>query len=93
MSWPGHIYLGPMCKPLPDKYVPATSKQFFIIFGRTDLRISLSGAKFDAEADFDVRSAVAPTKPHQIEEKMAFRFHNVANCFLFWRRRKTLQII
>ena len=32
------------------------------IFGRTDLRISLSEAKFDEEADFDVRSAIGPPK-------------------------------
>ena len=44
-----------------------------MIFGRTDLRISLSEAKFDAEADFDVRSAVAPQKPEQINEKLIFR--------------------
>ena len=29
-----------------------------MIFGRTDLRISLSRAKFDEEADFEVRSAL-----------------------------------
>ena len=40
----------------------ASRKQFLVIFGRTDFRISLSGAKFDAEADFDVHSAVAPLK-------------------------------
>ena len=37
--------------------------------GRTDLRISLSRAKFDVEADFDVRSAVDRPKPRQISEK------------------------
>ena len=42
------------------------------IFGRTDFRISLSGAKFDEESDFDVRSAVEPPKPHQIDEKLIF---------------------
>ena len=42
-------------------------------FGRTDLRISLSRAKFDVEADFDVRSAVAPPKPGQIGKKRNFR--------------------
>ena len=52
------------------------------IFGRTDLRISLSGAKFDEEADFDVRSAVGPPKPHQIDENLTFRSDNLAeNCF------------
>ena len=44
-----------------------------MIFGRTDLRINLSGAKFDEEADFDVRSAVGPPKPHQIDENLTFR--------------------
>ena len=34
-----------------------------------NLRIGQSEAKFDAEADFDVRSAVAPQKPDQIDEK------------------------
>ena len=48
----------------------ALKKRIFVIFGRTDLRVSLSGAKFDAEADFDVSSAVAPPKPHQINEKL-----------------------
>ena len=47
-----------------------SQKQSFVIFGRTDLRISLSGAKFDAEADFDGRSAVAPPEPHQIHGQM-----------------------
>ena len=42
------------------------------IFGRTDLRISLSGAKFDPEADFDVRFAVARQNPRQIGKKRKF---------------------
>ena len=56
------------------------------IFGRTDLRISLSGAKFDEEADFDVRSAVGPPKPHQIDENLTFRSENFAP--QNFRRRK-----
>ena len=61
---------------------PALKKNaFFVILGRTDLRISLSEAKFDAEADFDVRSAVAPPKPHQIDEKLIFRSENFADFF------------
>ena len=51
---------------------------FFSIFGRTDLRISLSGAKFDEEADFDVRSAAGPPKPYQIDENMIFRSEHLA---------------
>ena len=41
----------------------------FMIFGRTDLQIGVSRAKFDAESDFEVRLAVAPQKPGQISEK------------------------
>ena len=48
------------------------------IFGRTDLRISLSGAKFDEEADFDVRPAGGPPKPHQIDENLTFPSENLA---------------
>ena len=46
---------------------------FLRIFSRTDLRIGQSEAKFDAEADFELRSAVAPQKPDQIDEKLFFR--------------------
>ena len=35
---------------------------FFIFFGCTDLRIGVSGAKFDAEVDFEVPFAPAPPK-------------------------------
>ena len=43
-----------------------------MFFGRIDLRIGASGAKFDAESDFDVRFAVAPQKSTQICEKLIF---------------------
>ena len=47
-----------------------------MIFGRTDLRKGVSGAKFDARSDFDVRLAVAPQKPDQNCEKLIFRLEN-----------------
>ena len=47
----------------------ASKKQFFVIFGRTDLRISLSGAKFDADVDVDFRLARASPRPYQIYQK------------------------
>ena len=47
-----------------------------MIFGRTDLRIGVSGAKFDARSDFEVRLAVAPQKPSQNSEKLIFRTKN-----------------
>ena len=50
---------------------------FFMSFGHTDLRKSISGAKFDAESDFDVRLAVAPQKPGQTGEKLNFPSENL----------------
>ena len=58
---------------------PALKKRFCATWGRTDLRISLSEAKFNAEADFDVRLAVAPPKPHEMDEKLFFGSENVAD--------------
>ncbi len=43
-------------------YVVAGAILFFMKFGRTDLRTDVSQAKFDEEADFEVRSAVASQK-------------------------------
>ena len=64
-------------------------KTFLVIFGHTELGINPSRAKFDAEDDFDVRSAVAPPKPHQIHEKLIFRSGNFARnifrCQIFAR--------
>ena len=59
----------------------ASKKRFFVIFDRTDLRISLSGAKFDAEVDFNVCSAVAHAKPHQIDEKLIFEIKHKSKFF------------
>ena len=39
------------------------------IFGRTDLRNGVSEAKFDAEADFDVKKCLAPPKSVENLEK------------------------
>ena len=41
-------------------------------FGLTDLRIGVSGAKFDAESAFEVNLAVAPQKPDQNCEQLIF---------------------
>ena len=40
-----------------------------LIFGRTDLRKGVSEAKFDAEADFDVKKCLAPPKSAENREK------------------------
>ena len=50
-------------------------------FGRTNLRISLSGAKFEEEADIDVHTAVGPPKPHQIDKNLTFRSKKFADFF------------
>ena len=47
-----------------------------MIFGGTDLRKGVSGAKFDAESDFEVHLAVAPQTPDQSCEKQIFRSQN-----------------
>ena len=44
-----------------------------MIFGRTDLRIGGSRAKFDVEDDGEVRFAVAPPKTHKINIKLISR--------------------
>ena len=66
---------------------------FYRIFGRTDLRISVSRAKFDAESDFEVRLAVARQKPDQNNEKLILRskifVEQNFRRFVF-RRRKVL---
>ena len=62
-------------------------RPFLTIFGRTDLRISLSGAKFDPEADFDVRFAVARQNPRQIAKKQKFSSEIFAPKNFFWRRK------
>ena len=57
-------------------------KRFFMIFGRINLRVSLSGAKFDAETDFDVSSVVAsPNLTKLMNEKLIFRSEKFANLF------------
>ena len=47
-------------------------------FGRTDLRKGVSGAKFDGQADFEVRLAVAPQKYSKNSKKLKFRSENFA---------------
>ena len=65
---------------------------FFVMFSRTDLGIGRSKAKFDAEADFDVRAAVADPKPHQIDEKLVCRSKFIRFSFLaFFRPPSVLQ--
>ena len=59
---------------------------FVMIFGRIELILSVSEAKFDAEADFEVRLAVARQKPRLFGEKRNFSSKLFAD--FFFRRRK-----
>ena len=52
-------------------------------FGRTDLRIGGSKAKFDIEVAGNVRSALAAPKPYEIIEKLIFRSENFVQFFFF----------
>ena len=56
------------------------------MFGHTDLRKGVSGAKFDPKSDFEATFAVAPQKLDQNHEKLIFPSKNFANCC--FRRRK-----
>ena len=64
-----------------------------MIFGRTDLRTSVSEAKFDAQADFDVRLAVGRPKPRLLGEKRNFRSENFAENFFWVSKNETLGIV
>ena len=64
-----------------------------MIFGRTDLRISVSGAKFDAEADFEVRFAVGLQKWDKNYEKLNCRFKIFGEFFLSASKNEMLGIV
>ena len=61
---------------------------FFMIFGRAELRIGVSGAKFDTEIDFAVNFAPAPQKLHKIAKhrilrsSMFSKFQKFSECVL-----------
>ena len=59
-----------------------------MILGRTDLRTDVSGAKFDAEADFEVHLAIAHQKPSQNCKKLFSLSENFAN--LFWASKNKM---
>ena len=55
--------------------------------------ISLSGAKFDPEADFDVRFAVARQNPRQIGKKQNFSSEIFAEKIFFASKNETSEIV
>ena len=64
-----------------------------MIFGRTDLRIGLSKAKFGAESDFEVRLGVAPPKPAENAEKLISETDFVFRFFFASSKNRKLQIV
>ena len=66
---------------------------FSVKLDRTDLRISLSRAKFDVEADFDVCLAVGRQKPSLLGEKRNFRSKNFAEKKKLASKNETLGIV
>ena len=52
-----------------------------MIFSRTDLRKGVSGAKLDAESDFEVRLAVAPPKSIKNSKTMMPETEKIPNLF------------
>ena len=64
-----------------------------MILGRTDLRTDVSGAKFDAESDFDVHLAIAHQKPGQNCKKLFSRSENVADLFFPASKNKMSGIV
>ena len=64
-----------------------TAVLFSMIFGRTELIISVSEAKFDEEADGEVHLSLNPLKPNQNYKKLFFLDRMFSPIF-FFRRRK-----
>ena len=50
-----------------------------MIFGRTDIRIGVSRAKFDEEIDFEIDFTPAPQKINKNREKLMFQSNKFAN--------------
>ena len=82
------------------KDIPSVRRRTFLvfeddetpIFGRTDLRKGVSEAKFDAEADFDVKKCLAPPKLAENREKPKKNTKNFSKKFSASKNRK-LQIV
>ena len=70
---------------VPDffaSYLIFFSSSNFDFFGRTELIIGASKAKFDVEADGEVRLSLNPQKPREKHKKLFFR-SNFFSIFFF----------
>ena len=62
----------------------AGTSHFLAFLGRTDLRIGVSEAKFDPEAEFDVKNSLAPPKSAENHEKPKKNRENFSNKNFFF---------
>ena len=60
----------------------AARGRLWVIFNRTDLRKAVSGAKFDAESDYEVRLAVDPPKSISNDKKLISKTENNSDFFV-----------
>ena len=60
-----------------------------MFFGRTDLRIGVSEAKFNGKADFDVDLPVALQKPFKFCEKLK-KLRKFSGKKTFWRLKNKM---
>ena len=74
-------------------YRDRPSDIFSMNFGRADLRIVGSKAKFDGEVDFAVRLAIAPQKPSTHYKKLMCRSENFADLFALTSKNEMLGIV
>ena len=66
---------------------------FLMIFGRIELILSVSKAKFDAEADFEVHRPPNPQNPDKKRKKLFFRTENFRQFFFSVSKNETLGIV
>ena len=64
-----------------------------MILGRTDLRIGVSGAKFDVEADFEVCLPLAPLKSQVHCETQHFQLKLLVEKVISSSKNETLGIV
>ena len=66
---------------------------FLMIFGRTELIISVSEANFDEEADFEVHWPPNPLNPDEKLKKLFFRTENFRQFFFSASKNETSGIV
>ena len=81
------------CHKVKTNFGDPKFSQNLRFFGRADLWISQSRAKFDEEVDFEVRLGVALQKRRQIGKKQNFQPKNFADFFFSASKNETLQIV